>query len=84
MPALPPLRSFALLAEPGFFFGLAFEEFYSTSAHRHGGIRTFPLLALAGGLLYLLDTLVPARKPALALLALAALGVAIAVLVGGG
>jgi uncharacterized membrane protein (DUF4010 family) len=43
-----------------FFFGLAFEEFHAhTGQTRPGGIRTFPLLALSGALLYLID---PARK----------------------
>ncbi len=38
------------------FFGLAYEEFYgNTIPQRPGGIRTYPLLALAGALLYLLD-----------------------------
>lgn len=40
----------------GSFFGLAFEEFYLKDKRlRPGGIRTFPLLALAGALLYRLD-----------------------------
>lgn len=40
----------------GLFFGLAFEEFYRNAGQqRPGGIRTFPLLALAGGMLYQLD-----------------------------
>ncbi|MCA9284049.1 MAG: DUF4010 domain-containing protein [Phycisphaerales bacterium] len=39
-----------------FFLGLAFEGFYWKSrASRPGGIRTFPLLALAGLLLYALE-----------------------------
>ena len=39
-----------------FFFGLAFEGFYWNSAlSRPGGIRTFPLLALSGALLYALE-----------------------------
>jgi uncharacterized membrane protein (DUF4010 family) len=38
------------------FFGFAFEEFYSEELPRRpGGVRTFPLLALAGGALYLLE-----------------------------
>src|SRR5579863_8891778 len=56
MPELPPLFSFGLLLGLSFFFGLAFEEFYAPNQLRPGGIRTFPLLALAGGMLYLLDT----------------------------
>ena len=40
----------------GFFFGLAFEEFYARARQkRPGGIRTFPLLALTGAPLYRLD-----------------------------
>ncbi len=46
----------ALLLGLSFFFGLAFEEFYRRSGEeRPGGIRTFPLLAIGGGVLYLLD-----------------------------
>jgi uncharacterized membrane protein (DUF4010 family) len=47
----------ALLLGLSLFFGFAFEEFYSDDLiHRPGGVRTFPLLALAGGGLYLVDT----------------------------
>jgi uncharacterized membrane protein (DUF4010 family) len=47
----------ALLLGLSFFFGLAFEEFYRKNGEeRPGGIRTFPLLAIGGGALYLLDT----------------------------
>jgi uncharacterized membrane protein (DUF4010 family) len=57
MPTVPAWTSLALLLGLSFFFGLAFEEFYRRSGEqRPGGIRTFPLLALAGGVLYLLDT----------------------------
>ena len=46
----------ALLLGLGLFFGFAFEEFYSDELpSRPGGVRTFPLLALAGGGLYVLD-----------------------------
>jgi uncharacterized membrane protein (DUF4010 family) len=46
----------ALLLGLSFFLGLAFEDFFAHSIpKRPGGIRTFPMLALAGGLLYLLD-----------------------------
>jgi uncharacterized membrane protein (DUF4010 family) len=46
----------ALLLGLSLFFGFAFEEFYSGEMPRRpGGVRTFPLLALAGGGLYLLD-----------------------------
>ena len=49
----------ALLLGLSFFFGLAFEEFYAKAARaRPGGVRTFPLLALAGAGLYLVE---PAR-----------------------
>jgi len=45
-----------LLVALGFFLGLAFEEFHArTNQKRPGGIRSFPLLAMAGALLYLLD-----------------------------
>jgi uncharacterized membrane protein (DUF4010 family) len=46
----------ALLAGLSFLFGLAFERFYWHShAARPGGVRTFPLLAIAGGLLYAME-----------------------------
>ena len=49
----------ALLVGLSFFFGLAFEEFYARAApQRPGGVRTFPLLALAGAGLYVVE---PAR-----------------------
>jgi uncharacterized membrane protein (DUF4010 family) len=45
-----------LLFGLAFFFGLAFEEFYGERPVKTpGGVRTFPLLALAGGGLYLLE-----------------------------
>jgi uncharacterized membrane protein (DUF4010 family) len=38
------------------FLGLAFEDFFGQSKAKHpGGIRTFPMLAVGGGTLYLLD-----------------------------
>ncbi|HEY2134316.1 MAG TPA: DUF4010 domain-containing protein [Xanthobacteraceae bacterium] len=56
MNAVPSATSFGLLLGLSFFLGLAFEEFFAQSATRRpGGIRTFPLLALAGGMLYLFD-----------------------------
>jgi len=55
MTILSPIAAFLLLLGLGFFFGLAFEEFHAQAA-RPGGVRTFPLLALGGGLLYRLDT----------------------------
>ncbi|HEX3971694.1 MAG TPA: DUF4010 domain-containing protein [Stellaceae bacterium] len=55
-PAGPSVIGFALLLGLSLFFGLAFEEFNIRSGwQRPGGVRTFPLLALTGALLYLLD-----------------------------
>jgi uncharacterized membrane protein (DUF4010 family) len=52
----PSPASVALLLGLSFFLGLAFEDFFAQSTRRRpGGIRTFPMLALAGGVLYLLD-----------------------------
>src|SRR5690242_17230127 len=52
----PSPASIALLLGLSFFLGLAFEGFFAHSTRRRpGGIRTFPMLALAGGVLYLLD-----------------------------
>jgi len=46
----------ALLLGLSLFFGFAFEEFYAGDLPRRpGGVRTFPLLALAGGSLYLIE-----------------------------
>jgi hypothetical protein len=51
-----PVAGFLLLLGLGFFFGLAFEEFNAQSRQvRPGGVRSFPLLALSGALLYRLD-----------------------------
>jgi uncharacterized membrane protein (DUF4010 family) len=56
MPTAPSPASVALLLGLSFFLGLAFEDFFAQSPRRRpGGIRTFPMLALAGGVLYLLD-----------------------------
>ena len=56
-PAGLSIIGFGLLLGLSLFFGLAFEEFHIRSGlQRPGGVRTFPLLALAGGLLYALDT----------------------------
>jgi uncharacterized membrane protein (DUF4010 family) len=53
---VPPVTNFALLLGLSFFFGLAFEEFFWRSREaRPGGVRTFPLLAMSGGALYLID-----------------------------
>jgi uncharacterized membrane protein (DUF4010 family) len=52
----PSVIGFALLIGLSFFLGLAFEDFFAQAPMRRpGGVRTFPMLALAGGLLYLLD-----------------------------
>ncbi len=52
----PSPVSVALLLGLSFFLGLAFEDFFAhTDERRPGGIRTFPILALAGGMLYLLE-----------------------------
>ena len=46
----------ALALGLGFFLGLAFEEHYAEDhVRRPGGIRTFPMLALAGAVLWLLE-----------------------------
>ncbi|MBW4091222.1 MAG: DUF4010 domain-containing protein [Proteobacteria bacterium] len=56
VPVLPWLLALGL----GFFFGLAFEEFHArVHEKRPGGVRSFPLLALAGALLYRLDPAPP-------------------------
>lgn len=57
MIAAPSPVSVALLLGLSFFLGLAYEDFFAHSAQRRpGGVRTFPMLALAGGALYLFDT----------------------------
>jgi uncharacterized membrane protein (DUF4010 family) len=49
-------QSLVLALGLAFFFGLAFEDFYGRAGEkRPGGVRTFPMLALAGGILLLLD-----------------------------
>ena len=56
MNAAPSAASFGLLLGLSFFLGLAFEDFFAQAAmKRPGGIRTFPMLALVGGMLYLFD-----------------------------
>jgi uncharacterized membrane protein (DUF4010 family) len=58
MTTATPVAGFLLLLGLGFFFGLAFEEFNAQGHQaRPGGVRSFPLLALAGALLYRLDTI---------------------------
>jgi uncharacterized membrane protein (DUF4010 family) len=52
----PSPTTVALLLGLSFFLGLAFEDFFARAKEKKpGGIRTFPMLALAGGMLYLLD-----------------------------
>ena len=52
----PSPTSVALLLGLSFFLGSRFEHFFAhTDERRPGGIRTFPMLALAGGVLYLFD-----------------------------
>src|SRR6202140_3866475 len=56
MNAVPSAANLALLLGLSFFLGLAFEDFFAHVAQKcPGGIRTFPMLALAGGMLYLLE-----------------------------
>jgi uncharacterized membrane protein (DUF4010 family) len=56
MPQAPSPANIALLLGLSFFLGLSFEDFFAQSPRRRpGGIRTFPMLALAGGVLYLFD-----------------------------
>jgi uncharacterized membrane protein (DUF4010 family) len=56
MTEAPPILRLLLLVALGFFLGLAFEEFHArANQKRPGGIRSFPLLALTGALLYRLD-----------------------------
>jgi uncharacterized membrane protein (DUF4010 family) len=55
----PLFRELALALTLAFFFGIAFEDYYTrVKESRPGGVRTFPMLALVGALLYMLD---PAR-----------------------
>lgn len=54
---MPQVTNLALLLGLSFFFGLAYEDFHQRSGEqRPGGVRTFPLLAISGGVLYLLDS----------------------------
>jgi uncharacterized membrane protein (DUF4010 family) len=58
LPAPPEVSAvqIALVLGLSLFFGLAFEEFYASELpDRPGGVRTFPLLALAGAGLYLVE-----------------------------
>src|SRR5437016_5609713 len=55
--SVPSVGSVALIFGLSFFLGLAFEESFAHGGPRRpGGIRTFPLLALLGGALYLFDS----------------------------
>jgi uncharacterized membrane protein (DUF4010 family) len=52
----PSVTSVALLLGLSLFLGLAFEDFFAHSdTRRPGGVRTFPMLAIVGGVLYLFD-----------------------------
>jgi uncharacterized membrane protein (DUF4010 family) len=56
MISAPSLSGAALLVGLSLFLGFAFEDFFAHSnIRRPGGIRTFPILATAGGVLYLFD-----------------------------
>ena len=56
MIVVPSVTKVALLLGLSLFLGLAFEDFFArTDTKRPGGIRTFPMLAFAGGVLYLFD-----------------------------
>jgi uncharacterized membrane protein (DUF4010 family) len=56
MNAAPTVFNFAFLLGLSFFLGLAFEDFFARApTRRPGGVRTFPMLSLVGGMLYLLD-----------------------------
>jgi uncharacterized membrane protein (DUF4010 family) len=56
MTPVPSIENFVLLFGLALFFGLAFEELNARGGPwRPGGIRTFPLLAFIGALLYLLE-----------------------------
>jgi hypothetical protein len=56
MPPIELAERFALVVALAVFLGLAFEEVYKRDEPEiPGGIRTFPLVALAGTLLYLLE-----------------------------
>ncbi len=57
MTPLPLAIEFAFLFGLSFFLGLTFEDVCSRAGiRRPGGVRTFPMLALIGGLLYLVDS----------------------------
>lgn len=55
-PAALSVQSLIVLLGMSLFFGLAFENFFALEAPRRpGGIRTFPMLALAGAAAYILE-----------------------------
>jgi len=55
-PAAITTQSLIVLLGMALYFGLAFENFFARDApHRPGGIRTFPMLALAGAAAYGLE-----------------------------
>ena len=52
----PSIVDLALLLGLSFFLGLAFEDVFThAGTPRPGGIRTFPVLSIIGGMLYLFD-----------------------------
>jgi hypothetical protein len=56
MPPIELAERLALLLALAFFLGLAFEETYKRDEPTiPGGIRTFPLVGLAGAMLYLVE-----------------------------
>jgi hypothetical protein len=56
MPPVELAKRLALLLVLAFFLGLAFEEVYKRDEPTiPGGIRTFPLVGLAGAMLYLVE-----------------------------
>src|ERR1700724_2892725 len=56
MPPIELAKRLALLLVLAFFLGLAFEEIYKRDQPTiPGGIRTFPLVGLAGAMLYLIE-----------------------------
>ena len=56
MPPIQLAERLALLLALAFFLGLAFEEVYKRDEPEvPGGVRTFPLVALAGAMLYLVE-----------------------------
>ena len=56
MISAPSLTGVGLLLGLSLFLGFAFEDFFAHSSTKHpGGIRTFPMLASAGGVLYVFD-----------------------------